>query len=122
MRPSAMPLMPIPPTPTKWMKRVLRSITIDAPWTRSRFRGPIVSCDQLLDHVRDAGGGVGVRERRRGALHREQAGRLVTQGEKGLRQGLPGERALLDQDGGAGLGELPGVGPLVVVSRGRQGH
>src|SRR2546425_990106 len=109
-RTSAMPLMPMPPIPTKWRRRVLRSITMRA------------SRGDLLDHVHDARRGVRARQRGRGALHRDHAPRVSAQGQEGPRQTLAGQHALLHHDRGARLRELARVVALVIVGRRRQGH
>src|SRR6266571_2371669 len=123
IRTSAMPLMPIPPMPTKCRRRVLRSITMARPPPAAR-RAPSLtaSCDQLLDHVGDPGRGVRARQGGGGTLHRHHPGRVVAQRQQRSRQRRPREIALLDQDRRPGVGERAGVQALMVVGGGRERH
>ena len=103
-----MPLIPIPPMPTKWMRRVRPSITL-RPLGPARGRarrspaaasGCASSCAAATSPPRLA---ASARERR-----------------DAVRRAVAGQLALLDQLRRPGRDEDLGIDPLVIVGRGRQ--
>src|SRR5262247_4290145 len=99
-----MPLMPEPPMPTKWMRLTLCFIRVASPYFAHRH-----AC------VGHRAGGVWPPERARLLRHREQL--LARKAAQGLGQRCGPELSLLDEDRGAGIGEVASIRRLMVVDR-----
>src|SRR5258706_7746051 len=101
MSTSAMPHMPMPPMPTKWIwvscLRNMRLLT-----SRSGTRG---GSELFLQPGDDLGGGARPAEGGHGGAHGRQARRVVEQGADGLGELGAVEVGLAEHEGGAGGGQ-----------------
>src|SRR5437773_5812807 len=91
-----MPLIPEPPTPTKWIRWIFLNTS-------------------RLEQVGDAGGGVGTAEGPRRVFHRFEAAGRFQRLRHGARQHLAAQLLLLDHEGRPGGLEGARVAALVVV-------
>src|SRR5437016_98497 len=111
---SARPLMPLPPTPMKWILCVL-PYTLRVPLLDGLLGRllAVVALGPAHERAGDARGGVGAGEQARVRAHPRQQLAVGEQVRDLLREALAGELALVDHHRGAAVGEVHGVHALV---------
>src|ERR1044072_3328752 len=112
---SARPLMPLPPMPMKWIRCVRPYKLLSLLDGLLGGRAPGIALGPRHERAREprrGGGGRGPT----GVRRRAGPGRWVGERVRDLvREALAGESGVLDHAGGAAVGEVRGVHPLMVV-------